>query len=351
MKTLTKQLVRVFLFGNAVHERLIPLLIDVPNQIDYDYGYIFVHNENITEEEHAGFKLYTSPYVPFDTQLIVLPRDVSYSEMQPSTKDSIFFVDDWTFINSESLEAAKSYRQNYPYTELRIIMFDSNRKTLSTDISDVKTALENAKYEYEQDGFSVTIIQESDISKLFFWQYRKYNDMLKVNFNEKLQRAKERVELYYEMDYEDIKDVLIVEMLQPNSLERFTRYDENLGVSKIKEIIEISAKSFFDENSLFVKELSKIFKEFTKDICIWDEKKVFGNLVDILSQRFIETLRLTLPAVRVDQLNEISYHEFMSNTKFNVIFSQQCSVFFNDSAKNITKKYIDEILSKMGVFF
>jgi hypothetical protein len=173
---LTKPLVRVFLFGNAVHERLIPLLNEKQIPIDNNRGIIFVRDKDAIANEHAGFNIYTSPCVPHSTHLIVPPQD-NYADMRPNAADSIFFVDDWTFISSESMETAKTYRRNYPYTELRIILFISNRKTLSTDISDAQTALDNAKSEYEKEGFSVTLIQKNDISKLFFWQNRRYHDM------------------------------------------------------------------------------------------------------------------------------------------------------------------------------
>lgn len=347
---LTKHPVRVFLLGNAVHERLIPLLHEKQNTIDNDSGIIFVHNKDNIVNEHTEFDIVTSPYVPHNTHLIVLPKDRNYDDMQPDITDSIFLVDDWTFINSESMEIAKTYRQNYPYTELRIILLNSARKTLSTDISDVQTALENAKSEYEQDGFSVTLIQKSDISKLFFWQTRRYHDMLRQDFKEKIQNAKTAMEYNYELHYELLIEMLKDDMLHPESLEKFTRYDDKLGFTKIKRIADSTKKSFFGTNSLFIKEIDRIFKTFTKDICLWDECKAFDNLVDILAEQYIETMGQTLPVVSMNGLNENWYHKFMLDTKFNVIFVQQSSFFFNDKVRNNTKLYINGILDKMEGF-
>jgi hypothetical protein len=155
------------------------------------------------------------------------------------------------------------------------------------------------------------------------------------------------MERNYELHYEILSAMLKDEMLQHESLEKFTRYDETLGVSKLYKIIDTTTNSFFRENSPFIKELNGIFKTFTKGMCLWDEDKVFGNLVGILVQQFIETMRQALPPVSMNHLDEISYNKFMLDTKFNVIFFQQCGIFFNDKVRNIAKLHMDGILTKM----
>ena len=281
---LYKPLIRVFLFGNAVHERLIPLLNEKQVPIDNNCGSIFVRSKDTFANEQDGFRIFTSPCVPHNTHLIVLPQDRNYADMQPYATDSIYFVNDWTFLNSDSMETAKAYRQKYPYTELRIVLFVSNRKTLSTDITDIQTALDSAVSEYEREGFSVTLIQKNEVSKLFFWQNRKYQDMLRCDFRKKLQNAKDALGFNYELHYKLLSEMLKDDMLNPEALERFTRYDEVLGVSKINNITDAAAKYFFSEDSLFIKELNGIFKEVTKSVCLWDENKMFRNLAEILTQ-------------------------------------------------------------------
>ena len=310
---------------------------------------VFVRNKDEMENtyEFSEFCFVQSLCVPYNTQLIILPQNKNYSDLHPNATDSIFIVDVWTFLNSESMETAKIYRQKYPYTELRIVMVNTNRKTLSTDISDVQTALDNAVFEYKQEGFSVTLIQNNDISKLFFWENRRYKDMLKRDFKEKLQSNINSMEFNYDLHYGFLREMLREDMLQPETLDEYTRYDENAGISKINKIADIAAKSFFGESSLFTDELYSIYKAFTKGVGVWEENKIFGNLLSLLARRFRKDMKQALPPVGKNLLNEISYHEFMLNTKFNAIFTQQCDVFFCDTAKDITKLYLDNLMIKM----
>lgn len=227
-------------------------------------------------------------------------------------------------------------------------MVRTQRRTLSTDISDVQTALNNAVYEYEQAGFPVALINENDIKKLFVWQKRAYRDMLRRSFEDKMQSAKLFMELNYELHYELLKELLKDNYLNPESLENYTRYDERVGFSKINGIVDVATKKFFEASSIFIIELYDIYKAFAKGINLWDENTIFGGLVNALTFRFYNDMTQVLPVIGGKKKNdELSYHKFMLNTKFNAIFTQECNKFFNDTAKDVTKMYLDSVLVKM----
>ena len=342
----SKPCVRVFLFGNAIDEWLIPLLTDNLSQVDFNSGVIFVRSIEKTNE-YSNFKFLQSPCVPHNTQLIVLPQDRYHTDLQLGTTDSIFIVDVWTYLNSESMETAKFYRQNYPYTELRIIMVHTYRKTLMTDVSNIQDALRKAAFEYKQEGFLVTEFGGYDIYRLFYWENRNYKDMLKRDHKEKLQNNISSMAFNFDLHYEFLKEMLKDGLLQPESLDEFIRYDENVGVSKIKKLADIAARSFFSESSVFTNELYDIFKAYTKDIRVWNENRIFGCLVSILTYHFQKDMKQVLPTVDKNLSNEISYNKFMINTKFNAIFIQQCNIFFTGTAKDITKCYLNNLLRKM----
>ena len=309
---------------------------------------IVVRNENAIANENYGFNVVQSSRVPQNTQLLVLPEDMQYSDLNPSATDSICIVDTWTFLNNESIEMAKTYRDNYPYTDIRILLIKTQRRTLSTDISDVQAALNNAVYEYEQAGFPVALINENDVKKLFVWQKRAYSDMLRRSFKYKMQSAKRFMEHNYELQYELLKVLLKDNCLNSESLENFTRYDERVGFSKINGIADVASKNFFEESSVFIIELYDIYKAFAKGINLWDEKTIYGGLVNALTFRFKNDMTQILPVVgRKKKNDELSYHKFMLDTKFNAIFMQECNKFFNDTAKDVTKKYLDRVLEKM----
>lgn len=300
--------------------------------------------KNISDNESNIFQ---SNCVPFNTQLIVPADDRPYTDMRMNVDDSIFFVEDWTFLNSEGLEMAKQYRRCYPYNELRIILINSKRRTLSTDSTSLQNALNDAVFAYEQEGFSVTIVQQNDIPKLFFWKFRDYRAMIQRDFWERIRHSRSLFDNSFDLNYEILGILLKDEMLHPESLDKLLSYDERLGGKKIKIIVPNAVQLFFDKRSQFMQETSEMLKKFTNEICLWDEDKVFNNLKNILVQHFRMHMEKSLPLVTISQTTEEVYNRFMCDTKFNVIFMQSSDMFFYATAKDIIKSYINNIFKKM----
>jgi len=347
--------IRIFLFGNAVHEHLMPLLNEQAT-LRYNSGIACVRDKkDAISDMFVGFTVIQNDSIPYNTQVIALPPDRDFSEMHPTVNDSIFFVEYWTYLNSESIEMARKFRTEYPFSELRIVLFDSTRKTLSTDVSDAKSALNTAIDTYTQDGFPVTTIQQQEISKLFYWRERKYHDILHRDYREKLIKAREQFRNAYDINYEILVQMLKgygsstekQDMLQPGALENFTSYSETQVVEKLKCLPEESAKSFFEGKSQFVTELEDMLITFTNSICLWDNATILANLLDVLSQAYKEGLMQVLPPVTLQTSDEMAYINFIQDINFNATFAQYCPNFFEDTAKKIIKSYVDNLFAKM----
>jgi len=379
-----KPFIRYFLFGNAVHEYLIPLLCG-KMIVNYDDGVVFVCDSGDARFDiFNGYTVIKSDVIPSYTQVIVPPAGSNLFDMRPGVNDSIFIADYWPVLNNESMDTAANFRNDYPYCELHILLFESVRKTSSTDVrdSDSQSALGQAIESYEREGFPVITINRRKINRrkfsrrlidrggnerretdrrkneyyenvfqeietLFFWQNRDYDDMLRRDFNKKLADLKEKFDTNYEMRYELLEKMLKQIMLYPGFSETYTKYNKESGVTTLNRIAENAAKKFFDNNSVFTEELTGIIEMFTKDIRLWDYEKIIETIRHNLSGQFVNGLKATLPAVTVKDATEISYMKFFLDSDFNTIFAKYCNAFFNETARETVKEYINGLFVKM----
>ena len=242
---------------------------------------------------------------------------------------------------------------------------------MSTDVTDTETALLHAVSDYTKKGFPVTIInrrkydrrkkhrqkkdrrnvdsQEIDcceIEELFFWNGRNYNAILQRDFKEKLLSTRKKFESEYNIEYELLLD-MIREDLLPSSLDKFTKYNNKLGVQALNQIVSLSSSRFFDKNSLFVEEFYYVFERFTKGICIWEPDAVFNDILHVMTQEFCYGLENTLPIVKIKHVNEMEYVKFLQETSFNVFFAKYCSEFFSMTARQIFKRYLTDLFIRM----
>lgn len=343
-----QQYIRVFLVGNAVRDHFVPMLIGRELPISNDRDVVIVRDEkNIAAEIRTESTVIQSNHVPYNTLLIVPTNNKVSENIQLGIFDSIFFLDDWTFHNNETLEMAKRYRSEQSYCELKIILCPSKRKTLSTDVTSVQSALRDALAAYERENFTVTILHDINISDHFFWNKRKYADMFRLNFSNSIQQAKWFLDCNYEWGYKILRYNLKDEMLLHSKLDKFTCYKEMSSGRNINQLSNVTAQTFFCENSQFVTELQTLFKTFTRQICLWDEAKVLENLQFVLAQRFRENMALALPKVALGGISNAEYEILMNETKFNVKFQQYCHEFFDNTAKDVIKEYIAKLFARL----
>ena len=346
-----QQYMRVFLVGNAVRDHIVPMLFGIELPISNDRNVVIVRDEkNISTEIRTEFAIIQSNHVPYNTLLIVPTNNKVSENMQLGIFDSIFFFDEWTFHNNETLELAKKFRSEHSYCEVKIILCPSKRKTLSTDVSSVQSALQDALAAYERENFTVNILHDIDISDQFFWNKRKYADILRLNFSNRIQQAKRSLDYTYELGYQFLCCKLKEEMLLHSNLDKFTCYEEMAGGRNINQLSNVTAQTFFCKNSQFVTELQTLFKALTRPICLWDEAKVLENLQLVLTRRFRENMELTLPIVSFGGISNAQYEILMNETKFNVKFHQYCHGFFDNIAKNVIKEYIEKMFVRLEGF-
>lgn len=349
MNETIRQYIRVFLLGNAVREYIAPMLIGREFPLNYDSSVVIVRDErNTATDIRADFTVIQSERVPYNTLLIVPAHNKDFETMQLGIRDSVIFLDDWTFHNSETLEMAQRCRTEHPYCGLKIILCPSGRKTLSTDVTNIQSALNEAIAAYERENFTVFVLQNTEISDQFFWKGRKYADILRQKFGKDVQDAKKSLEHNYNLRYEVfLRTSLEDEMLLHANLEKFTCYDNAVGSREKSQFINTASQTFFTGNSQFVTELQALFKIFTRQICLWDEAKVLEHLLYVLAQRFKKDMTLALPQVNFSGIGEATYVMLMNETHFDIEFQLQCRNFFYETAKNFIKKYIAKLFDKL----
>ncbi|MCM3174400.1 hypothetical protein [Paenibacillus sp. MER 99-2] len=345
--------IRLFLIGNAVYDRFMPQMIEAHLPVSRDNGIVVVRDEKDSNGVPSTFDVLKSSRIPSHTKLIALPQGMGMETLLPSVRDSILIIDDWTFYNSESLETARKYRSEYPYCELTIVLCPSNRRTLSTDVTDLQRAMDDAVTAYQNEGFSTVILnpKSSEISALLYWKGRSYTDILKQDFRRHLQEAKEFLEFNFDLEYSLLYSELEDETLQQHVLNGLICYDAMLeGAIPSKHLINTSVYAFFSAEGMFFLEMKKLFQRCTKQICLWDEEKIHANLLSLLTKRFRNDLKEELPQVPFLGGGRIAYVEFMHETKLEVKFQQSCYLFFEQTAKHIIKTYIESVISNLEGF-
>jgi hypothetical protein len=331
------------LYGDAVQEKIVPML--TPRELPKDKDVLFRYGEKQINHENVFYH----PEIPYGTELVIKYGEIAEYE----NLNSIFFIECWTYGKDDSIEKAEDFKRKFPFCEIRFILLESDRKVLSTDISSIQSAMKSAEDFYKNKGFRVMVFplkdRAYDIMKLFFLLPCDYNAMLRDDLMIILKNAKDSFEIFYDFyfntGYFKIKD----RILDPLTLESFTRFERDKGITKLSNIAMISSTYFFGETSEFRGFLLSLIKFFLKDVYIYDAEALTDNLLACIDGQY-ELEISKLPSIPQNLFNEKEYRNYLLKSKFDETFVVKCNNFFEKSVESIIKTFIMDKLDHKILF-
>lgn len=274
------------------------------------------------------------------------------SEAEPRNFDKLLLWETFPAEDNEQLEkrvfqAEKIMKKN-SFLQVDIILYIGNIKTASTDlksnIEPLKKSKNNCENKYKQCNVYAFTSEEDFIQNIIYlivprtiYEKKKITDQINSLLN---QKEDDLQNIYYLYDFE-------MEFLSGQngvlSSEQLYSISSWKNIAHRQNLMEAYFESFVESNvySSIINEIVMYYRNFIKDICIWDvekdcfnlEKKIKGGLLS--EKKLYSKNSISAPKTEIEYKAQIYTNEILK-------FNKAVSDFFAENAKKILCSHISE---------
>ncbi len=352
-------MMRIIVEGDKSRYQFLRKIID-RNNLNVDFTTEDLASRTIrvvSDKNRLGDGIYYSACVPLHTEL-VFPDEFEISPVSAEPGDRVMLFDEFPYRMWNEKEKQDSYLTKYDISLCEIILLKNERKALSSDISTEETALEEARENYEKEGFQVKVLGREDKMNFLLWSHGREIPNWDERFSRKLCSARTEIEEELDFDYEisffcgmgegeGINKILS----DPQKLDSFTKYNPYMNGKNVIELYTDNAYDFFWKSnaSIFEGFNSGIYKKYMKKVCLWNMEKDLEQLNREVMKSFKAYVKGS------DELtfsgSEEEYSLFVNqNAGVILSFKERIKKFFQEEMRNVIKKQmLDRIRTMEGL--
>lgn len=299
--------------------------------------------------------VFYSPKIPLNTELY-FPSE--YLELLDVIKndDKIIWFDEFPYATDRGVEQLEKILNAGNVGQVVIVLFQSPRENLETDISTDDMALEEAEFRYSQYDVSIYKYILNGFPDFLLWESNTEEMLLKASFFSKVKNVKSNLEAFdssYEFLFNDSGEsgYSLASIIDFDVLASFCEYDRKMKDNNVWKIYHDRAYKFYWSNNYELKDFCTfIYKDAIENICIWDFEKDFEKLYDNIVEEFKRMIddmeRLTYDGTKAD------YDEFLRTYQEDIItYKTRIQSFFTEKMKDIIRARIHSNLVRLEELF
>ena len=311
-----------------------------------------------SENFFDSIKFFTDKMVQMNTTLlpfgIELYVDFSLENEYNTKYDTIIFLLPWPYKTDSNVQTISTFfnvkllEGTAVNTSFKAVFFrDINQRTGATDVDNIDDAL------FTSEEVLLNEFDNDILKKLIeFYIYKSPNDLINIlsgnvktlivvseiikdkfsKWHEKIASFEFEYDLSYEVDYQDM-------LLEPSYFDQIKKFESVKGSRDIMgTYISNYSRKFFD--TMF-KCVENIYKEYVESICFWDLKKDLSILERNFKDFYFKEIRRDSQIYKCPK-TIAEYQNILTQTKLDVIFSENIENFIKIKMKKFILHYIEE---------
>jgi hypothetical protein len=279
-----------------------------------------------------------SDKIPFRTALH-FPPEGTISTRKYGVNDRILVFDEFPYHTDSDKKYIYELGQKNPLSSFSIVLYRTERKGLSTDITTDDMAAEDAVNSYASKGFEIVQHKPQEDLKILFWKRQSIDSIVCKSYISQLAEVRTQINNFFELEI--ICWGLEEKLLDVNVLNIFTKYKPIYKNKRVMAMYFQNALECYFGPSIndWFSPVLNLYKQYMGNLIIWHEEEDILMLLDNIKAEFINIKNL-LSVYTFKGSSEIEYNEFLFRTHAEIEFKNMIQDFFEKKIATILKKYI-----------
>lgn len=278
---------------------------------------VHVPNSNRIDKEYIGEKVHTKIYI---------------FEQYPYGKDT-----------TKSL--LESYEDEYPWAEIKVVLWQDDRRFGATDVSDEMVAVKMAQRRFEQIKPNCTILKNEMAFKELFYTQFQYTLQLGKAYETYIGDLKQNMNgIFEDYYYFEVESILEDEFLNLQQLDKYCRYDAIKNMDDLWQgYCYRFQKDALKKDGMIFEMTYALYEKLIQDVCYWDLQKDRESLQKEIEQHFYKNVVLKKPKTKPYKKpkNEMEYRLYMAKEPIDVRFKEKIQSFIRKDLKHCIAHYIE----------
>lgn len=233
--------------------------------------------------------MYISTRIPLDTE-VIFPDEVASVDFSFEQDDLVLYFDEMPFQTEFEIGQLDKLCENENIKALQVVLYNSKKEKLATDITSSLDAREEAKKRLLENKIPFIEYPEAGIDTLI-WRYEAILDRKDKQLNN-LKKLSQKLEYTFSLDYELDFIEVESEMLSPLVLESLFKYvTQDTGKDVLKTAVDRAVIACVRDHRL-QRMIAALYEKYLKGYIVWDAEKDLEKIFEKMKQEFLKQIRV-----------------------------------------------------------
>lgn len=281
---------------------------------------------------------YISTKIPLDTE-VIFPDEVASVDFHFTQKDLVLYFDEMPYQTEFKIEQLDKLRANENIKALQVVLYNSKKDKLDTDITSSLDAREEAKKRLLKNRLPFIEYPEAGIDTLL-WRYEAILELKDKQLNN-LKKLSQKLEYTFALDYELDFIEVESEMLSPLVLESLFKYgNRDTGKSVLKTAVDRAVIACVRDRSL-QRMVAALYERYLKGYIVWNQEKDLEKIFAKMEQEFLKRVKISKD-FKFPKGNDKYELELNRNKAQIMLLKNQITDFFKDDLALFLKAQIQQ---------
>ncbi len=232
--------------------------------------------------------MYASTRIPLDTE-VIFPDEIVSVDFSFEQNDLVLYFDEMPFQTEFEIEQLDKLCENENIKALQVVLYNSKKEKLDTDITSSLDAREEAKKRLLKNKIPFIEYPEAGIDALI-WHYEAVLELKDKQLN-KLKKLSQKLEYTFVLDYELDFIEVESEMLSPLVLESLFRYvTQDVGKDVLKTAVDRAVIACVRDRRL-QRMIAALYEKYLNEYIVWNAEKDLEKIFEKMEQEFLKQVR------------------------------------------------------------
>lgn len=279
--------------------------------------------------------------------LMVYPPEGDIKSCKYDVTDRIVFFDEFPFREKTVLDQILKTARENPFNSVSVILYIPGRKSLSTDITSVESAIIEAKKQYAIKKIKVAMHKPNDYPDFLFWSSPQYYESMTTDLRRKVEKVKNQINKCFEFDFELLL-IDLQQLIDVTELEHLTMFNQILhGRCLYREYMNRFIAGYLNNpSSQFMEIVIDFYEGYIGECQIWDMTQDVMALRQILKNDYLGSYQEETDEKFLGT-DKYEYKIFLMDTQIAVHFKIDLMDYMRKNLPELIKKYLINKLKKL----